>query len=435
MSTKRCNVQDHEGPRDLPLTEFGCDINSTDGHRYHCRKCENKLARKYREERKKRNLARQGQAPLVDVSTPVEVSPSTEVSPLAPEPKVVTVEETITNVEEHRLKAAMRELQAQNRSLLKDLSDAQAMNDLIAQARAQEVRPIEPREHASGMREATALVLASDWHIEEEVKPEQVFGRNRYNLEISKRRMERFFEATRWAIDFNRQAFLVRDAILWLGGDIISNYIHPDLIEVNLLAPPEAIAYAHSAIIAGIRYLLQDDKLERLVVTCNDGNHGRMTEQMRVAARVDNSIETLLYRMVAHDFRDEPRVQFVIADGSQLFYEVYGRTIRFTHGDTVKYGGGVGGITIPIYKALARWDTARKADLTCMGHWHQLTMLNDLLINGSLIGFSPYSAAIGARFEPPAQAFAMLDPKRFLSVRVPLWTADREDDEMNKEEE
>jgi len=133
--------------------------------------------------------------------------------------------------------------------------------------------------------------------------------------------------------------------------------------------------------------------------------------------------------MLADAFKSEPRVEFIIAQGSQLYYDVYERTVRYTHGDECKYGGGVGGITIPIYKALARWETVRHADLTCMGHFHQRTNLNDLIINGSLIGYSPYSLSIGARFEPPAQDFSVFDPKRWRGLSMPLHVSSTEDDQ------
>lgn len=332
-------------------------------------------------------------------------------------------------VEEHRLKTKNSELAGKVRTLTAELSDAQLMNDVVESAQAVKVAPIMPRERKSGLLEGTCQVLASDWHIEEEVRPEQVAGRNRYNLDISKRRMQRFFEATRWGLKFNRQAFKIRDLILWLGGDFITNHLHPDNVETNLLTPPEALAYAHASIVSGIRFLLQDTELARIVVPCNDGNHGRMTEKMRSASRCAMSLETMLYGFLAREFADEPRVQFIIAQGSHLYYEVYGRTIRYAHGDETKFGGGIGGITVPIYRSLAKWETVKHADLTCIGHWHQHTSMTDLIINGSLIGYSPYSLTIGARFEPPAQNLTMLDPRRFKGLSMPLWVSERSDDQ------
>lgn len=340
-------------------------------------------------------------------------------------------DEKLSPVDEHRLKTKNTLLAAQVKSLLSDLSSAQLMNDIVASARSVKVAPIAPRERKSGLAEGTCQVLASDWHIEEEVRPEQVAGRNRYNLKISQRRMERFFEGARWGVQFNRQAFKIRDLILWLGGDFITNHLHPDNVETNLLSPPEALAYAHASLVTGIKYLLQDGELARIIVPCNDGNHGRMTDKMRSSSRCAMSLETMLYGFLAREFANEPRVQFIIAQGSHLYYEVYGRTIRYVHGDETKYGGGVGGITIPVYKAIARWQTVRHADLTVMGHYHQHTSLSDLIINGSLIGYGPFSLTIGARFEPPAQNLTMLDPRRFKGLSMPVWVGERSDDDYS----
>lgn len=353
--------------------------------------------------------------------------------PVARPVKQVTMPEVLSPVEEHRLKAKNAELVQRVKTLTAELSDAQLMAEVIEAAQAVEVDPIKPRERKSGIPEGTAQILASDWHIEEEVKPGQVNGRNRYNLEISSQRMTRFFEASRWALDFSRQAFKVRDVVLWLGGDFITSYLHPDNVETNLLSPPEALAYAHDSITRGIRFLLDDPKIERLVIPCNDGNHGRMSDKMRAANRIPMSLEIMLYGMIAREFSNEQRVKFIIAQGSQIYYDIYDKTVRYTHGDEARYGGGVGGVTIPLMKALARWETIRHADLTVVGHWHQHTSLRDLIINGSLIGMSAYSLSIGARYEPPTQDFTMLSPKRFKGISIPLQVSDAADDDVNQE--
>lgn len=338
--------------------------------------------------------------------------------------------EKLGAVEEHRLKRKLRDLEATNRQLIKDLSDAQEIGDIVREAHSVEDVPgIEPRERTGGLREGTALAMASDWHIDEVVHPAQVNGRNRYNPEISARRMTRFFESVLWAINSQRNTFTIRDLVLWLGGDLITNFLHEDNVLTNAMSPPEALAYAQASISDGIRFLLTDPELERIVIPCNDGNHGRMSKRMGSSSRTKMSLETMLYRMLAREFANEPRVKFIIAEGEHLYYKVYGRTIRFVHGDSIKYGGGIGGIMIPIMKALASWNTLHHADLTCLGHFHQRLVLPDLMANSSLIGYSPFSLTIKARFEPPSQNFSVLEPKRFRSVDMPLWVSERGDDD------
>jgi hypothetical protein len=355
----------------------------------------------------------------------------------SPEPRIVTVEETITRVEEHRLKRKVRDLESERDALVRQLSDGGEYHEVIADvlARQSEQPPprIAPRERTSGLREGTPLVLASDWHIEEEVRPEQVAGRNRYNLDISTHRMERFFESFRWGIDHQREVFKIRDAILWLGGDLITNYLHDDNIESNLLSPTNAILMAQTEITRGIRFLLEDPELEQLTVPCNDGNHGRLTDKMRSATRIENSLEVFLYAQLAHTFRDEPRVRFILPTSSISYLDdVYGRTIRTLHGDIFKYGGGVGGITVPLFRALARWESVKHADLTVMGHWHQRICLPSVMVNGSLIGFNAYAADIGASYEPPVQSMRILDAKRWCSTDIPMWVGELADDEMQR---
>ncbi len=62
-------------------------------------------------------------------------------------------------------------------------------------------------------------------------------------------------------------------------------------------------------------------------------------------------------------------------------------------------------------------------------------MLPDLMVNGSLIGYSPYALTIGARHEAPSQNFSILERLRWRAVDLPLWVAERADDEMNETEQ
>ena len=288
------------------------------------------------------------------------------------------------------------------------------------QAARQDVEPITRREHSSLLREATAVALASDWHIEEHVDPAQVNGVNAYNLIIAKERVERYWAGLRYLIAYHQDHFQIKDLILWLGGDLITGYLRAENLESNELSPVQAIATLQVWISDGIRSLLSSD-LEQIRVVCSSGNHGRLSEKMRPSTREANSIEWLLYHSLAREFADEPRVVFVLPAGSHTYIEVYERTIRFLHGDDAKYGGGVGGILIPLYKALARWETVRHAHLTCLGHFHQYYDTSDFVLNGILIGYNPYALSVGARYEPPRQAFFLIDSRRGKVMPADIW--------------
>jgi hypothetical protein len=352
-----------------------------------------------------------------------------------PEPRIVAVEETITRVEEHRLRKRLRDVEAENKRLVEQLSDGGEYAEIVADVMARQAEApspsIEPRERTSGLREGTPLILASDWHVEEEVRPVEVAGRNRYNLEIASQRMERFFEASLWAIKHQRDVYKIRDMIAWFGGDFITNFLHDENAQSNLLSPTDAILFWETNVIKGIDYWLTDPEVEQIVIPMNDGNHGRTTKRMQSSTRTQMSLEVLAYAHIATHYRNEPRLKFILPTSQFTFLDdVYGRTIRFLHGDVFQYGGGVGGITVPLMRSLARWESVKHADLTAMGHWHQRICLPNVLVNGSLIGYNAYAMGGGFPFEAPVQSMRMLDASRWIGADIPLNVSDRADDDM-----
>jgi len=140
--------------------------------------------------------------------------------------------------------------------------------------------------------------------------------------------------------------------------------------------------------------------------------HSRITPKVRHSTEAGNSLEWYMYNNLALLFKNEPRVKFLISRGYHNYLDVYDWTIRFHHGHAVRYGGGVGGIYIPVNKAIAQWDKAKKADLTVMAHFHQLKDGGNFICNGSLIGYNAYALSIKADYEDPKQAFFIIHSKK-----------------------
>jgi hypothetical protein len=283
---------------------------------------------------------------------------------------------------------------------------------------------IRERERTSGIHEATAVALASDWHVEELVEPEKVAHRNRYDLSIAQASIRRFFDGVEYLVGYHRQGFTIRELVLWLGGDLITGYIHEELVETNELAPTETILLLRQLLTAGIQQLLRDEKLERIVIPCNYGNHGRTTPERRIQSGAENSFEWLLYHVLAEDFVNEPRVVFQVERSSHVYVDVFRFTVHFHHGDDVNYGGGVGGITIPLTKAIVGWNTVRFAHYHCIGHFHQRLQGRDWSANGSLIGYSPWAFRIKAHYEIPQQSFFLIDSRYGRCMETPIFVED-----------
>lgn len=277
---------------------------------------------------------------------------------------------------------------------------------------------IEPR-YGHGTSEGTVVAVASDWHIEERVDPARVNSLNTYNLDIAHARVTRLFQSLLRLVRLLQQDIKVEVLVLAMLGDYITNDIHDELLDITALRPTEAIVMAQNLIISGIEFLLNNSTL-KLVLDCHSGNHGRTTRQTHFSSENGHSLEWLMFLHLQAYFRNEPRVTFQVAEGYHSYMDVYGQTIRLHHGHAIKYGGGVGGIFIPGYKAISQWNKARKADLDVFAHFHQTKDGGNFLCNGSVIGYNSYALSIKADYEPPRQTLFLMDKKRGRTCTWPI---------------
>lgn len=294
-------------------------------------------------------------------------------------------------------------------------------------ATALEIRDIEqpaPLDASNNSKrsETVPLLLCSDWHCGANVDPATVCGLNRYDVDIFHERAANLFRNTLRVVRMLRSTAEVSKCVIWLGGDLIDNWLHPDQVETQLLSPTQQLIECERAIVAGLDHLLEHGDFERIIVPCSFGNHGRTTDKMRAGNAAATSYEWLMYKSLARHYRKEPRINFDISDGNIHYVNVLGHRLRFHHGDAIRYGGGVGGITIPLQKWIYRQDQGIKADHTFMGHFHQLTMGQNWSVNGSLIGATPYGMKLGFAPERPQQLLRCIDSERGFTISAPILT-------------
>lgn len=271
----------------------------------------------------------------------------------------------------------------------------------------------------SGTTEATPILVASDWHIEEQVRPEMVSGLNEYNLDIARERGDKFFRNGLRLVEICQQDTTINTVVLALLGDFFSNDIHDELAEVNQLLPMDACLMAQDMIASGIQFLLDNSKFDIVIPTAS-GNHARTTRQVHISTEAGHSLEYMMYQNLASYFRKEPRVKFIIERGYHTYVQVQGLIVRFSHGHQLRYQGGIGGLYIPAGKALAQWNKAKRADLDIFGHFHSRKDGGNFISNGSMIGYNAYAVSIKADYEPPQQVFTLIDNKRGRTISAPI---------------
>jgi hypothetical protein len=277
---------------------------------------------------------------------------------------------------------------------------------------------IEPKQ-SSRTSEATPILVASDWHTEEVVKPVQVSGLNEFNADICAARVTKFFRSSLRLIDLLAQDVSISTVILALLGDFITNDLHEEAAETNQAHPIHAIINVQNQIASGIEFLLAHSSYS-FVVPCKVGNHSRTTKKVRFGTESGHSLEYLMYVHLAAYFRHEPRVQFQISEGYHHYINIYDQVIRFHHGHAIKYGGGIGGIFIPTFKAISQWNKGRQADLDVFGHFHQSKDGGNFICNGSLVGYNAFALSIKADYEPPKQTLLLIDKKRKRTCTWPI---------------
>ncbi len=258
---------------------------------------------------------------------------------------------------------------------------------------------------------ATMVVMLSDIHCEETVRPETVNGLNEFNLDICDARLAELWERFFAMLEHERQLCRIDRVCIWIGGDVITGMIHPELAEENSLHPLAAKRWIGSRLRGFIDAV--SGKAKQIVVATSCGNHGRTTEKLRTN-EADTSYEHDLYLTMQAEERRK-NVRWLVGEGHLNYVDLDGFVVRFSHGHSVKYQGGIGGVHVPLRKKIAAWDATSRADLTCIGHWHQFSWGRSgrYITNGSVIGYSAYAVRIGAEgSERPCQAAFVIDHGR-----------------------
>lgn len=273
--------------------------------------------------------------------------------------------------------------------------------------------------------EAVAVACASDWHFGAEVRPSQVQNLNEFNMRIATARGKEFFERVVTLTDKERQNVTIHELVLFLGGDLIDGALHMDTIQANEISEPiRQLTVVQGVIEAGLAYL--EPHFQKITVVCKDGNHGRITQRIHHASRQGNSIEWYMYYNLASRY---PQFNWVLDEALHSYLPIYmghpgGRTLRFHHGDTIGFGGVNGPYTY-LNRRRFQWNSANISKgstvIDVMGHLH-MYRVNPIgfVLNGSLIGYNSFAISLGAEYEPPAQAYFLIDKKRGMTVNIPI---------------
>jgi hypothetical protein len=330
------------------------------------------------------------------------------------------INESFDPTEIERREQKIRDLESKLKVAQREATDYRQQLEWLDEIARPVVTKVKPAK-SKGKTQAAALLTWSDWHVEEVVEPGTVRGLNKYNPDIAKARAHHLFDTSGRLIEITQQDLELDTVVIGLLGDFITNYLHEDSPEITAMLPTHATMFAQDLIASGIAHLLDRFPEKHFTILCHSGNHGRTTKRVHHANENGHSLEWMMYCNLAQLFANEENVEFDIGDGYFTNLDVLGVRTRWHHGHNISYGGGVGGITIPINKAIAQWDKAAQADFDVFGHFHQFSDGGKWFCNGSLIGYNAYAQSIKAEPEPPQQGFHIIDARRGRTYRMPVY--------------
>lgn len=319
----------------------------------------------------------------------------------------------------------LRALRAQVAAARQDQLDAEYVKCKILGLSRSVIEPPDwlLKQSAAGGELGVPTLFASDWHWAEVVDSRQINGINEYSLPIAHRRARRMVEKT---IHLLRNCFTgarYPGIVFALGGDMVSGDIHEELQATNEIEIMPTVVDLIGVLAWCIRTLA--DEFGHVFVPCVTGNHGRNTKKIRAKGRAFTSFDWLAYVMLAKLLEGDERVAFLIPDGPDASWRVYGTRYLLTHGDQFRGGDGMIGALGPIIRGDHRkrgrnGQIGADYDVLLLGHWHQLIQLQRLIVNGSLKGYDEYAFSNNFPYERARQALWITHPAHGITFSMPV---------------
>lgn len=280
-----------------------------------------------------------------------------------------------------------------------------------------------------GAVEESLILLLSDWHAYELVKPERVYGLNEFDADILGARVWRVIHGVRSiAAKMRAGGWRFPRLVVAANGDFISGTIHE--VEKHSDAPNviQAAIGCGLLLAQSIRDLAGSFKSVEVFGT--SGNHGRLPDQRKVSQKdPSRSWDYLIYSIARQALADCKGVRFYLPDSYSAVYEVEGWRFAQNHGHDIRSWQN-----IPFY-GISRTVTGLNALLAAKGqpvhyylysHFHTPGSIaagsgGEYFVNGSLIGGTEFSVNGLGRCDRPSQWLLGVHRDHGVTHRWPIY--------------
>jgi hypothetical protein len=290
-----------------------------------------------------------------------------------------------------------------------------------------------------GKYQGHLLLLITDTHFDEVVRPEEIMFLNAYNREIAEKRLERAFtRSIRLARDFIGSQYVYDGITVAFGGDMITGTIHEELARTNEAQPAQTVDYFTDPLMSGLDLLANE--FGQVDVYGVPGNHDRTGKKISSKYRATEAWSWVLYKNLERAFRRDDRVSFHINEAAEVIVPIYDTNFLLHHGNDFRGGGGISGFLTP----LALGDQRRRRrnmnaaritknrelefDYQLLGHFHQRIVVPGIIVGSSLKGYDEFSRSMSFDFAEPSQELMIVTPEKGITFQAPVFVMDREEE-------
>lgn len=278
-----------------------------------------------------------------------------------------------------------------------------------------------------------SMVLSlSDWHFAEIIRPDGVFGLNKYNRDIGIERAYRIANKTvaiKERLENGGWKFPL--IVVCCNGDMVSGTIHEIENHTDASSIVDATLQCGQTLANTIRILA--GKFERVQVFCTSGNHGRLPDARKVQTKEPSrSWDYLVYSHAKALLADCANVTIEIPDSWAVMFELEGKLFYQSHGHFVKSWNsipfyGINRMTARLSATLSRHH--KPVDYWMFGHFHTMGSIEnaggEYLINPSLVGPQDFGIHSMGEATPPGQLLFGVNRKYGITHRWRLAAEDK----------
>jgi len=341
---------------------------------------------------------------------------------------------------EAKLGVSRREGERFRAALLSKTEDYNKLRESFDMVQTIQAKPRSPEtwrvDPPAGKHRGRIVLLITDTHFDEVVRPQEIMHLNAYNREIGEKRLRRAFtRSVRIARDFIGSQYSYDGVTVLFGGDMITGTIHEELARTNEAPPAQTVDYFTDPLISGLELLA--DEFGRVDVWGVPGNHDRTGKKISAKYRATEAWSWVLYKNLERAFRKDERVEFTVPEAAEVLVPVYDTNFLLHHGNDFRGGSGISGFLTPLALGDQRrrrrnMNAARMTgnrdlefDYQIIGHFHQRLVIPGIIVGSSLKGYDEFARSMSFDYAEPSQELLVVTPERGVTFQAPIFVTDR----------